>query len=91
MVDPNLGTSPRFLNYCLSWARFLALGGHLILITIIVDSFVAIPVGSGLLSESAGRIVLTSYVHWGYFFGTPVVFGLLMVNVCSRFYEPLPA
>ena len=64
---------------------FLALGGHLILITIIADSFVAIPVGSGLLSEKA----LVGFLSWtsqmfigGISLVLPVVFGLLMVNVC---------
>ena len=87
MVDPNLGNVPTVsqLLLILGLLLFLALGGHLILITIIADSFVAIPVGSGLLSEKA----LAGFLSWtsqmfigGISLVLPVVFGLLMVNVC---------
>ena len=87
MIDPNLGNVPTVsqLLLILGLLLFLALGGHLILITIIADSFVAIPVGNGLLSEKA----LAGFLSWtsqmfigGISLVLPVVFGLLMVNVC---------
>ena len=87
MVDPNLGNVPTVsqLLLILGLLLFLALGGHLILITIIADSFVAIPVGSGLLSEKA----LAGFLSWpsqmfigGISLVLPVGFGGLMVNVC---------
>ena len=87
MVDPNLGNVPTVaqLLLILGLMMFLALGGHLILITIIADSFEAIPVGSGLLGSGAleGFIVWTSQMFiGGISLVLPVVFGLLMVNVC---------
>jgi len=87
MVDPNLGNVPTVaqLLLILGLMMFLALGGHLILITIIADSFEAIPVGAGLLGSGAleGFIVWTSQMFiGGISLVLPVVFGLLMVNVC---------
>ena len=87
MVDPNLGNVPTVaqLLLILGLMMFLALGGHLILITIIADSFEAIPVGAGLLGSGAleGFIVWTSQMFiGGISLVLPVIFGLLMVNVC---------
>ena len=87
MVDPNLGNVPTVaqLLLILGLMMFLALGGHLILITIIADSFEAIPVGAGLLGSGA----LEGFIGWtsqmfigGISLVLPVIFGLLMVNVC---------
>ena len=87
MVDPNLGNVPTVaqLLLILGLLLFLALGGHLILITIIADSFKAIPVGDGLLGSKAleGFIAWTSQMFiGGISLVLPVMFGLLMVNVC---------
>ena len=87
MVDPNLGNVPTVaqLLMILGLLLFLALGGHLILITIIADSFKTIPVGYGLLDSQA----LEGFIGWtsqmfigGISLVLPVLFGLLMVNVC---------
>ena len=87
MVDPNLGNVPTVaqLLLILGLLLFLALGGHLILITIIADSFKVIPVGDGLLGSKAleGFIAWTSQMFiGGISLVLPVMFGLLMVNVC---------
>mgnify|MGYP001314176752 FL=1 len=87
MVDPNLGNVPTVSQFLLilGLMLFLALGGHLILITILADSFDAIQVGGGLLSDKA----LAGFLSWtsqifigGISLVLPVLFGLLMVNVC---------
>ena len=60
MVDPNLGNVPTVsqLLLILGLLLFLALGGHLILITIIADSFVL------LLVRFAQRKALAGFLSW---------------------------
>jgi flagellar biosynthetic protein FliR len=55
MMDPNLGNVPTLSQFLLiiGLLVFLSLGGHLVSISILVQSFIAIPVGSGLLSTEA--------------------------------------
>ena len=55
MMDPNLGNVPTLSQFLLiiGLLVFLSLGGHLVLISILVQSFTSIPVGSGLLNTNA--------------------------------------
>jgi flagellar biosynthetic protein FliR len=87
MVDPNLGNVPTLSQFLLiiGLLVFLALGGHLVLISILVQSFTSIPVGSGLLSTNA----ISGFLAWSsqIFIGAvimvlPVMLGLLMINGC---------
>ena len=87
MVDPNLGNVPTLSQFLLiiGLLVFLALGGHLVLISILVQSFTSIPVGSGLLSMNA----ISGFLTWSsqIFIGAvimvlPVMLGLLMINGC---------
>ena len=87
MIDPNLGNIPTLSNFFLVLAllAFLSLGGHLILISLLFDSFTQLPIGGSLLSMSA----IESFIAWSsnMFIGAvalilPVVVCLLMVNVC---------
>ena len=87
MIDPNLGNIPTLSNFflVLGLLAFLSLGGHLILISLLVDSFVHLPIGRSLLSMNA----IESLINWSsnMFVGAvtlilPVVVCLLMVNVC---------
>ena len=64
---------------------FLSLGGHLVSISILVQGFIAIPVGSGLLSTEAisGFIAFSSQVFIGAIIMVlPIMLGLLMINGC---------
>ena len=87
MIDPNLGNIPTLSNFFLVLAllTFLSLGGHLILISLLFDSFTQLPIGGSLLSMSS----IESFIAWSsnIFIGAvalilPVVVCLLMVNVC---------
>ena len=85
MVDPNLGNVPTVSQLLLILGLLLlALGGHLILITIIAEVSSQFLLVAVCLEKSVGRIFILDFadVHRWYFFGPPVVFGLLMVNVC---------
>lgn len=87
MVDPNLGNVPTLSQFLLiiSLLVFLALGGHLILISLVVESFGKIPVGAGLANTSAieGLLAWSSNMFiGGLVLVLPVMLGLLMVNAC---------
>jgi flagellar biosynthetic protein FliR len=87
MMDPNLGNVPTLSQFLLiiGLLVFLSLGGHLVLISVLVQSFTSIPVGSGLLSANA----ISGFLAWSsqIFIGAvimvlPVMLGLLMINGC---------
>jgi flagellar biosynthetic protein FliR len=87
MIDPNLGNVPTLANFLLiiGLLAFLSLGGHLVLISVLVDSYRFIPIGEGLLQTNA----VAGFITWSsqMFIGAvslvlPVLLGLLMINVC---------
>ena len=87
MIDPNLGNVPTLANFLLviGLLAFLSLGGHLVLISVLVDSYRFIPIGEGLFATNA----ISGFIDWSsqMFVGAvslvlPVLLGLLMVNVC---------
>ena len=87
MMDPNLGNVPTLSQFLLiiGLLVFLALGGHLVLISVLVQSFTSVPVGSGLLSTDAisGFLAWSSQVFIGaVIMVLPVMLGLLMINAC---------
>ena len=87
MMDPNLGNVPTLSQFMLiiGLLVFLALGGHLVLISVLVQSFTSVPVGSGLLSTDAisGFLAWSSQVFIGaVIMVLPVMLGLLMINAC---------
>lgn len=87
MMDPNLGNVPTLSQFLLiiGLLVFLALGGHLVLISILAQSFTSIPVGSGLLNTNAisGLLAWSSQVFIGaVIMVLPVMLGLLMINGC---------
>ncbi len=85
-VDPLRGSSTAALGQLyiiLATLVFLALGGHLAIIQVLVDGLISMPIGAGLRSESLWAIVL-----WGgtLFAGAisialPGVTALLIVNL----------
>ncbi len=85
MIDPNLGNVPTLSQFFLliGMLLFIALGGHLILLSVLQYSFEAVP----LAGEALSGAMLMGLVNWsGTMFigaaaiGFPVVFGLLVIN-----------
>ena len=86
MIDPNLGNVPTLSNFFLVIAllAFLSLGGHLVLISVLVDSYSSVPIGNGMLSLASieGFLAWTSRMFIGAVtLVLPVLVALLMINV----------
>ena len=86
LLDPNLGNVPVLSQFLiiLSTLIFLGTGGHLMLISILLDSFTLIPVGQSLLSLA----VIVKLLAWSsmmflgaVLIGLPVMVTLLVVNI----------
>ncbi len=86
MIDPNLGNIPTLSNFFLVMGLllFLSLGGHLVLISVLVDSFELLPIGGAFFSLSS----VENFISWtsNIFIGAvslvlPVLVCLLMINV----------
>ena len=87
MIDPNLGNIPTLSNFFLvvGLLVFLTLGGHLILLSILKDSYEHLPIGDSVLS----LVAIEGFLSWStnMFIGAvalilPVLVCLLMINVC---------
>ena len=86
LLDPNLGNVPVLSQFLiiLSTLIFLGTGGHLMLISILLDSFTLIPVGQSLLSLAAiGQLLAWSSMMFlgAVLIGLPVLVTLLVVNI----------
>ena len=86
LLDPNLGNVPVLSQFLiiLSTLIFLGTGGHLMLISILLDSFTLIPVGQSLLSLAAiGKLLAWSSMMFlgAVLIGLPVMVMLLVVNI----------
>jgi flagellar biosynthetic protein FliR len=86
MIDPNLGNVPVIAQFLLilSTLIFVGLGGHAILLSLVLDSFTSMPIGKELLSQSAWKHL----VEWSsmIFLGAvltalPVMVTLLFINI----------
>ena len=87
MVDPGTGVSVPVISQfylVLSTLLFLTLGGHLVLIQMLIDSFQSLPVGV----EGIERVDLWSVIAWssrlfsaGLLMAMPAMAALLMVNI----------
>lgn len=87
MVDPATGVSVPVISQfylVLSTLFFLTLGGHLVLIEMLVDSFTTLPVGI----DGIDRVDLWGVIAWssrifsaGLLMALPAITSLLMVNV----------
>jgi len=55
MMDPNLGNVPVIAQFLLilSTLIFVGLGGHAILLSLVIESFTTMPIGKQLLSQAA--------------------------------------
>ena len=86
MVDPNMGNVPviaQFLLIC-STLIFLGFGGHMLVITALLESFVTLPIGAELDMQSL-MVLLIDWSKW-LFLGAllvaiPIMVSLLFINL----------
>ena len=86
MVDPNLGNVPVLAQFMVivSTLIFIALGGHTLLIALVMDSFNTLPIGKGLLTEGAWAhfVIWSSMMFLGaVLLAIPVMIIMLFVNL----------
>ena len=86
LMDPNLGNVPVISQFVLIMATliFIGLGGHTMLLALVVDSFASLPIGKGLLTAGAW----VHFVKWSsmMFLGSvlialPVMVTMLFINI----------
>ena len=86
MVDPNMGNVPvisQFFIVC-STLIFMGLGGHVIVITLILESFKALPIGQMLAPDMLMAVLLewSSMMFLGaVLLALPIMICLLFVNI----------
>ena len=86
MYDTNVGNVPVISQFLviLSTMIFLGFGGHVIMISMIMDSFTALPIGTSILSQSSfGKVVAWSSMIFlgGVLIALPVMVSLLFINI----------
>lgn len=86
MVDPNIGNVPVISQFLviLGTLIFLGFGGHVIMISMIVDSFRTVPIGDFILGQVAfGKVVAWSGMMFlgGVLLALPVMVALLFINI----------
>jgi flagellar biosynthetic protein FliR len=86
MVDPNVGNVPVISQFLviLSTLIFLGFGGHVIMISMIMDSFTALPIGQSILGQTSyGKVVAWSSMMFlgGVLIAMPVMISLLFINI----------
>lgn len=86
MVDPNIGNVPVVSQFLviLGTLIFLGFGGHVIMISMIVDSFRSVPIGEFILGQAAfGKVVAWSGMMFlgGVLLALPVMVSLLFINI----------
>lgn len=86
MIDPNLGNVPVVASFLVVLASliFLGLGGHVLLLELLIQSFEMLPIGQGLLSLNAVGALLgwSSMIFVGaVLLALPMLVILLAVNL----------
>ena len=86
MVDPNMGNVPVISQFLLvmSTLIFVGLGGHALLLNLVVESFSSLPIGSNLMSTEAMKQVIawSSMLFLGALLtALPVIVALLFINI----------
>ena len=83
LMDPNLGNVPVVAQFVLilSTLIFIGLGGHTMLLALVVDSFSSLPIGKGLLTTTAWM----HFVKWSFLgavlLALPVMVTMLFINI----------
>ena len=86
LMDPNLGNVPVLAQFLLilSTLIFVGMGGHAMLLGMVIDSFVSLPIGKGLVTAGAWA----HFVQWSsmMFLGAlllalPVMVTMLFINI----------
>ncbi len=86
LMDPNLGNVPVISQFMLIFSTliFVGLGGHAMLLSLVIDSFSSMPIGKGLLTAGAWA----QFVKWSsmIFLGAvllalPVMVTMLFINI----------
>ena len=86
MIDPNLGNVPTVAQFLIVLATlvFVGLGGHGLLLAMLVESFSSLPVGTFVMVEQSWRQVLawSSMIFLGaVLIALPVMVTLLFINI----------
>ena len=86
MYDPNVGNVPVISQFLviLSTMIFLGFGGHVIMISMIMDSFTALPIGQSVLNQvSFAKVVAWSSMMFlgAVLIAMPVMISLLFINI----------
>jgi len=86
MIDPNMGNVPVISQFLLVLATliFVGLGGHALLLNLVVESFNTLPIGSNLMSTEAMKQVIawSSMLFLGALLtALPVMVALLFINI----------
>lgn len=86
MIDPNMGNVPVLSQFLLVLGTliFVGMGGHAILLQLVVESFTALPVGKSLLTDLAWSQLLawSSMLFLGALLtALPVMAALLFINI----------
>ncbi len=86
MYDPNVGNVPVISQFILilSTLVFLGFGGHVIMISMLLESFRTLPIGQSLLGQVAfGKVIAWSSMIFlgGLLIALPVMIALLFINI----------
>jgi len=86
MIDPNMGNVPVTSQFLLILATliFVGLGGHAILLSLVVESFNSLPVGKAIVADEAWRqlVMWSSMLFLGALLtALPVMVALLLINI----------
>ncbi|MFZ9297833.1 MAG: flagellar biosynthetic protein FliR [Hylemonella sp.] len=86
MIDPNMGNVPVVSQFLLVLGTliFVGMGGHAMLLSLVVESFNTLPVGKSLATDLAWRqlVVWSSMLFLGALLtALPVMVALLLINI----------
>ena len=83
MIDPNMGNVPVISQFLLVMGTliFVGLGGHGILLSLVVESFTSLPIGGSLLGDTAWR----QLVSW-----SSMLFLGALLTACLLYTSPSP-
>lgn len=86
LIDPNMGNVPVVAQFLIvmSTLIFLGMGGHALLLALVVESFASLPIGKHLVSQQAwtGLLAWSSMVFLGgLLMALPIMVTLLFINI----------